>query len=258
MDQNKFYGLIFGFIISDSISSKYNVHISNRKIDLNKDCDFNATYHTRILLKILKILYKNKINENNLNMDLIVDKLYIWFNKGNYKNIHSSFALAMNNYKINGKYIGAKNIFTDYFGLIYTPIYILFKDEKMNIYNLTHSMSIYKLLTNLIFFYSNDSKKSIPNIFIDIINDPFVGSSDAFETVRCAIKAFNETDNFFDGLVLILNSVESVQPSAIIYGIIAGNYYGLTGIFNKNFDIKKLNNYKAYLDIIDLCWDLYK
>ena len=55
--------------------------------------------------------------------------------KGNYKNIHSSFALAMNNYKINGKYIGAKNIFTDYFGLIYTPIYILFKDEKMNIYN---------------------------------------------------------------------------------------------------------------------------
>jgi len=260
MDKNKdkYYGIMFGFILADAISNKYNIHLENRtKLANFEKTNYNISYHSHILLILFKTLLKNS---PIINYDKLCKKLYKWYINDNYKSINSTFAVAMNNYKTDFSYKEAKNGFTDYFGLIYLPIYIVFKAEKYNLYKLTHSLPIFKLLTNVIFFFVNNNNKEIPEIFKDVIDEPFVGSLDAFESLRCAIKAFIHTNSFIEGLLLLIRSVEYVQPSCILYGIIAGNYYGLTGIFNMDnpeyeFDIKNLKDYKKYLALIDKGWE---
>ena len=259
MNKDSFYGLFFGFIISDSVSNNYNNHLSNRGDfkDFNKII-FKNSYHSSYLFKVLKILIKNNIDINidiNKIYELLLNKLYKWFKKTDCIKINPILIRSLNNYNNNNILFIENNIYNDYFGLILLPI---FKTLNLNLYKITHSLPIYYLLTNTLLDYINNLKhKYIPEIFENVINEPFTTSTDAFEVVRCSIKAFIETDNYLDGLMLILKSIETnPQPISIIYGIIAGNYYGITNI-SENFNLKQINNLKNYLNVIDDIWKYY-
>lgn len=72
----------------------------------------------------------------------------------------------------------------------------------------------------------------------------------ALNTLKLALKAFNETDNFHDGLVLVVNNSKDSDTAGAVYGMLAGAYYGITNVPW----VKDLVNTAVIMEVLDRAW----
>lgn len=255
-NKDKYYGTVLGLIIGDLVGNDNNINIVNRNnADYFKNTNKSLNFISDYILKIFKmgVLGANAA----FDLNTIKNKLNNWNNKNimkkKYRNISlpAPFLISLNNYN-NGS--NNNNYFTDYFGIIY-PIFNYLLNNDNPYYLLTHNMPIIIMLNTIISNYLKLNQNSY--LFSDdlVLNIDYVGNSDAFESLRCVFKALNDTNNFYDGLVLLLNKVENTHSVCILYGIIAGNHYGISNIFESNILInilKKLHNFNKIMDLIEL------
>jgi len=78
------------------------------------------------------------------------------------------------------------------------------------------------------------------------------GGGHVIETLKLALRAFNDTNNFTDGAVLAVNNGKDSDTVGAVYGQLAGAYYGATGINVEWLD--DLINTPVIMNIIDSSW----
>lgn len=245
INKDKYYGTMFGFILGDLIGTNNNIYIKNRK-----EADFFQMKSNKLNFSSLLIIKMFEICING-GEAILEDQIFEWFKTNKFKeNVPSAFTIALRNYKNRSKQI---NYFTDYFGLVYSILNILLNNEK-EYFRLTHNMPVIKLCSNIIINYLKYDNITTLYNDNDFISQEYVGNSDAIETLRCVFKVLQETNNFYDGLITLLNTVENTHAVCIIYGIMGGYLYGLSDIFESRILIdylKKLEDFNKIMDLLD-------
>lgn len=82
--------------------------------------------------------------------------------------------------------------------------------------------------------------------------ESLTGSGHVLETMKLALRAFKDTDNFEDGAIIAANRGKDSDTVGAVYGQLAGAYYGLTGI-NREW-LADLVNTPLIMKVLDRAW----